>query len=158
MISAQDTLLSQLKYDEVIAYEYQGDGNMTISKCLKDKPELINQFKTLEPTQVKEIESVLNDTTTYGNSIANCFDPHFALIYKLEGKTVCTIDICIGCNYLISTSHIPASEHKKLYTSGKYSMPANGFSKKGRKEIQSFVKSLGFTEYLRPLRSIFDNR
>jgi len=152
----QSNPFKKLKYDKVVAYEYQGEGRLLIENCLKNEIEKINKTITLTKEQTDRLENILTSEKGYGNSTMSCFDPHFAIIYYLNEKIVGTINICLDCNYLISSEKIPATELKMIKISDDYSYPAKGFSKNTRKEIYDYIKGIGFTKYLKPLTSYLD--
>lgn len=146
----------KLKYDKVVAYEFLGEAGLLIENCLEKEEEKINKTITLTEKQTEKLETILTSENAYGNSIMACFDPHFAVIYYLNEKIIGTINICLGCNYLISSEKIPATELKMIKISDDYSYPAKGFSKDTRKEIYDYIKAIGFTKYLTPLKSYLD--
>ncbi|MUU79900.1 hypothetical protein [Winogradskyella endarachnes] len=152
----QSNPFEKLKYDKVVAYEYQGEGGLLIERCLDEENDKINKTLNLTEKQTKNLEIILTSEKAYGNTTMSCFDPHFAVIYYLKEKVVGTINICLDCNYLIASEKIPATELKMIKISDDYSYPAKGFSKKTRKEIYEYIKGLGFTKYLRPLTSYLD--
>jgi hypothetical protein len=152
----QSNPFEKLKYDKVIAYEYQGQGGLLIERCLDKEKGKIKKTLNLTDKQTGKLEKILTSEEAYGNTTMSCFDPHFAVVYYLNEKIVGTIDICLDCNYLISSEKIPATELKMIKISDDYSYPAKGFSKNARKEIYEYIKALGFTKYLRPLTSYLD--
>ncbi|MGX1928027.1 hypothetical protein [Flagellimonas sp. 2504JD4-2] len=156
LAQAQSNPFDELKYDKVIAYEFQGNGELLIERCLKEESKKISNEKTLTHKQIRQLENILTAKTGYGNSTMSCFDPHFAVVYYLNKKIVGSINICLDCNYLISSEKIPATELKMIKISDEYSYPAKGFSKNTRKEIHNYIEALGFTKYLRPLTSYLD--
>uniref|UniRef100_UPI0040499DDA hypothetical protein n=1 Tax=Flavobacterium sp. TaxID=239 RepID=UPI0040499DDA len=145
-----------LKFDKVVAFEYDGEGGLLIENCLGQKDEKIKQKRTLTAIQIQKITTILTSNTSYGNTTMSCFDPHFALVYYLKNEIVGTISICLDCNYLISSEKIPATELKMISISEDYAYPANGFSKTARKEIHDFCNEIGFTAFLKPLTSYLD--
>ncbi|WP_204344899.1 hypothetical protein [Psychroserpens algicola] len=152
----QNNPFETLEYDKVIAYEYQGEGGLLIERCLREEKEKINKTLHLSEKQIEKLEKILTSEIAYGNTTMSCFDPHFSVIYYQNEKIIGTIDICLDCNYLISSEKIPATELKMIKISDDYFYPAKGFSKNTRKEIYKFVKELGFNKYLRPLTSYLD--
>ncbi len=114
----------KLKYDKVVAYEYQGEGGLLIQRCLEEEKEKINKTLNLTDKQTRELEKIVTSNKAYGNGTMSCFDPHFAVIYYQNDKIVGTINICLDCNYLISSEKIPATELKMIKISNDYSYPA----------------------------------
>jgi hypothetical protein len=152
----QTNPFEKLKYDKVVAYEYQGEGGLIIERCLDKEKQKIHKAINLIKKQTAKLEAILTSKKAYGNTTMACFDPHFAVVYYLNGKKVGTISICLDCNYLIASEKIPATELKMIKVSDDYSYPAKGFSKNTRKELHKYIKDLGFTKYLRPLNSYLD--
>lgn len=156
LTKAQSNPFEKLEYNKVVAYEYQGEGGLLIQRCLKNKKEKINKSLVLTETQTTKLEKILTSENGYGNTIMSCFDPHLGIVYYHNEDIVATINICLDCNYLISSENIPATELKMIKVSDDYSYPAKGFSKSTRKEIYNYIKSLGFENYLKPLTSYLD--
>lgn len=152
----QSNPFAALKYDKVVAYEYQGEGGLKIEICLKNEKEKITNTIELNNSQVEELEKLLTSDTSYGSTTAFCFDPHMAIVYYSDKKILATVSICLDCNYLISSLDIPATEKKYIKANDTYSYPAKGFSPEARKGIHGFCKQIGFDKYLKPLGSIYD--
>lgn len=145
-----------LKYDCVVAYEFNGEGGMTIEYYMKNKPSKIDLLEQLSAQQIEKFEKIITSRTAFGNNTASCFDPHFAVVYYQKDKIVATVDVCLDCNYLDSSLNIPSESFKMFKISDDYSYPAKGFSKSTRKAIREFCKELGFIRYLSPKESMFD--
>ncbi|WOD42911.1 hypothetical protein [Hwangdonia lutea] len=156
-VFSQTNPFDKLNFDKVVAYEFQGNGELLIERCLKEKKDKINKTLELSKKQVNNLEQVLTSKESYGNSTFSCFDPHFAVVYYKNNKIIGSINICLECNYLISSEKIPATELKWIKISDDYSYPAKGFSKITRKEIYNFCKNIGFDKYLKPLNSYLDD-
>lgn len=154
--NAQSNPFNSLKYDSVVAYEFQGMGGVLIEDCLKGDKAKISKSQQLSATKVTEIEKLLTSVASYGNTTASCFDPHFGIVYYSGSKVVAAINVCLQCNYLSSTEVIPATSHKMIKATEDYSYPGEGFSTQARKSIHTICTELGFTKYLKPLTSIYD--
>ena len=136
-----------LKYDKVIAYDYNGSPEMQIVINGKVMPLKERMFKQAELTkeQINKFNKTIGDTKSYGGGTASCFDPHFGIVYFKQNKIVGHISICLGCNFLESIPDIPAeNSHKTDLCDECY---ANGFSKSGRKNISALVKELQFSHW-----------
>lgn len=156
MVLAQSNPFRKIKYDRVVAYEFQGEGGRTIDYCLKRDSIRIHKSKVLTVQQVSQFEKIITATSSYGKSTASCFDPHLAVVYYLKKEIVATVDVCLDCNHLSSSANIPATSSKKVQITEDVAYPAHGFSKEARKSLYKFCKTLGFEQYLRPLVSVFD--
>lgn len=77
----QSNPFDSLEYDKVIAYEFQGEGGRLIEYCLKNDSRRISNFLELSSSQVDSLEILLTSNSSYGNTTASCFDPHFAIVY-----------------------------------------------------------------------------
>ena len=106
--------------------------------------------------QNEKILKSLNNQNSYGQSIASCFDPHLAIVYRRRGEIVDIIDFCLECNYLESTFPIQAMDKHAEIIAGDTINRFKGFSPKMRSELNEFCKDLEFLTYLKPLESIFD--
>ena len=156
-VFSQANPFDKLNFDKVVAYEFQGNGELLIERCLKKQKDKINKTFELSKKQINNLEQILTSKESFGNSTFSCFDPHFAVVYYKSNKIIGSINICLECNYLISSEKIPATELKWIKISDDYSYPAKGFSKKTRKEIYNFCKIIGFNKYLKPLNSYLDD-
>jgi hypothetical protein len=135
-----------VKYDKVIAYEFEGDGGKNIvsgSKLITKSKILLEKVLTNE--EVTTLVSILNNTETYGGITAACFDPHFGIVYYKNEKIIDHVSICLGCNFLNSSFEIPAI---KFHLTDRCDYCYNdGFSKNGRKLLSQFIKDLGFNRW-----------
>lgn len=156
IVLAQINPFSLLEYDKVVAYEFQGDGAVSIKDCLTQDTSKISKSIELSKKQVQHLENILTLNSSYGSVTASCFDPHFAIVYYKNNKIIGSINICLDCNYLKATPKIPATTSKTIQLTEDYSHPAYGFSKEARQEIHRICEELGFTKYLKPLHSMFD--
>jgi hypothetical protein len=141
---------SNLKYDKVIAYDYNGEWeNQIINKNGKLDP-TVTRESVLTQSQIIFINTVINDTNTYGGGMAGCFDPHFGIVYYQNDSVVAHISICLECNYLESSFKIPAVHaHDIEVQEDSLILPRSGFSKEGRKKINKLVKDLGFSHTIK---------
>lgn len=164
LVTALSTLLygqernpfDSITFDKVIAYEFQGVGGKPIEHCLLHEQHKISKSIELSEYQLNNFLVVLCSNSSYGNTTAACFDPHFGMVYYKNEKIVASINICLDCNYLTSSIEIPATKNQMIKVDEAYSYPARGFSKSARESIHRFCTDIGFTKYLKPLKSIFD--
>jgi hypothetical protein len=132
-----------VKYDKVIAYDFEGYGdNDIVSKGkLIEKPKIYLE-KELTLEEVKQLESIIHKKNTYGGISAFCYDPHFGVVYYKKNKIVNYFSVCLQCNLLYSSFEIPAKKlHKSTVCDDCYDQ---GLSKKARKQFSEFIKDLGF--------------
>lgn len=137
----------KLNYDKVIAYDFAGSEEpypAVIDKQGKFVPVVLGQ-QYLSQEQADKILSTLTSKSTYGEATAACFQPHFALVFYKDNKMVNQINVCLGCNYLISDIAIPAETHKKVNKGAKDEYALTGFTGKGKKVIIDLCKELNFT-------------
>jgi hypothetical protein len=126
---SSENVFSSIKYDRVIAYNYNGDGDIEIIDKNGQLAKNIKKSTELHKSQIIEITNLLCEKTTYGDDIAACFDPHLGIVFYEGEKVNGYISICLDCNYLVSSIMIPAAE--------------SGFSKTGIDGIESFQREVG---------------
>jgi hypothetical protein len=137
----------KLNYDKIIAYDFAGSEEpypAVIDRQGKFVPVVLGQ-KFLSQEQADKILSTLTSKSTYGEATAACFQPHFALVFYKDNKMITQINICLGCNYLISEIEIPAETHKKVNAGAKDEYAITGFTDKGKKAIKDLCRELNFT-------------
>ncbi len=135
-----------LKFDKIIAYDFEGSEEPNPSVIGKNNKftNVILKQKYLNEKQAQFLLKCLTSNSTYGGSFAACFNPHLGFVFFDNNKVVCTVDVCLGCNYLISTSDIPAMNNKMINKGTEDAYPAFGFSKSGKKKIRKLCKELDF--------------
>lgn len=149
-----DTLDIQKKYqvpfdtidfNKVIAYDFDGREerypSVINSRNGLFAPVVIRQ-KELNLKQIDYLLDFITDNKTYGESTAACFIPHLSFVFFKGKKRKYVIDICLDCNYLISTSEIPATQHKKMTFEDGTSYGLRGFSRYGKNSIVELSKEL----------------
>jgi hypothetical protein len=137
----------KLDYDKLIAYDFVGSEEpypAVIDRQGKFVPVVLGQ-QYLSQEQADKILSTLTNKSTYGEATAACFQPHFALVFYKNNKMINQINVCLGCNYLISDIAIPAETHKKVNAGAKDEYSMTGFTDKGKKAIRDLCKQLNFT-------------
>ncbi|HKX87059.1 MAG TPA: hypothetical protein VJL37_10310 [Flavobacterium sp.] len=135
-----------LKYNKVIAYDYEGNEEPFGSITTQDghfTPVVLKQ-RSLNQKQVAQLIKILTDKKTYGEGTAACFNPHMAVVFYDGRKIVFKADICFGCNYLIPSEDIPAMNHKKITFDDGGFYYFVGFTNSGKKKIKELAKELGF--------------
>lgn len=155
-IFAQDNPFNNLKYDKVIAYEFNGNGMRTIDRVITGDRKRLDNKTTLDSTQIEQFEKIICKRDAYGQSTAGCFEPHFAVIYYSGDSIIAQVDVCLMCNYLVSSEKIPSVYQYMMDEGTEFERPLNGFSKSTRKELNEFILSLNFNKYQDSLESIFD--
>ena len=124
-----NNVFATVNYDKVIAYSYDGKGDIEI---INDKGRLAEKIKKqveLSKAQTIKLTNTLCNKSTYGGDIAACFDPHLGVVFYKTNKPVAHISICLDCNYLVSSIKI---------------LGEGGFSYDGLKKIMDFEKELKF--------------
>lgn len=139
-----------LKYDKVVAYDYNGDYGQAIVDAGNVVDSLINQQVELDQSLIKQLNFTLGDTSTYGGATAFCFVPHLGIVYFDQESVVAHVSICFQCNDLRSSIEIPAMRqaNKKIKISEEYSYFARGFTEKGKSELNQLCVDLGFDNCL----------
>jgi PIN domain nuclease of toxin-antitoxin system len=126
-----NNVFATVNYDRVVAYSYDGEGDIEI---IDEKGKLADKIKKqveLSKAQTIKLTNILCNKSTYGGDIAACFDPHFGVVFYKTNKPVAYVSICLDCNYLVSSIKI-ADE--------------GGFSNDGIKKIMNFEKELKFSQ------------
>jgi hypothetical protein len=137
----------KLDYDKIIAYDFAGSEEpypSVIDPKGKFVPVVLGQ-QFLTQQQADKILSTLSSNSTYGEATAACFQPHFALVFYKDNKMINQINVCLGCNYLISDIAIPAKTHKKVNAGTKDEYAITGFTKSGKRAIIDLCKQFNFT-------------
>lgn len=135
-----------LQFNKVIAYAFEGDEE--IYPCVinnqtnRFNPVVVRQ-KELTKEQLENLVSFLTDSTTYGEGTAACFRPHLAVVFYQDNRMVYEVDVCLDCNYLQSTTPIPAAYTKKMKLENGAEIDLIGFSKKGIEKISKLMKETG---------------
>ena len=124
-----NNVFASLDYDKVVAYNYDGEGDIEI---IDDKGKLAPKIKkqiTLTRPQVIKLTNIFCNTSTYGGDVAACFDPHFGIVFYKVNKPKAYVSVCLDCNYLESSIKIP-------------NLDVTGFSDNGAKNIYDFEKQI----------------
>ncbi|MFP9113548.1 hypothetical protein ACLI1A_06380 [Flavobacterium sp. RHBU_3] len=128
----------KLIFDKVIAYDYEGSGEPYPSIIEEgDFNPVVLKQKILNTEQVNKLIKSLTTPSSYGGTSASCFDPHLAFLFYKDNKIVYTIDICLDCNRMSTTTEIPAIESfKREYPFG--------FSLEGKRDICALCREFNF--------------
>lgn len=149
---------AELQFNKVVAYEFSGITDTAEYQIItngKLAPTVEHQ-QILSKTQINSITKTLTADRTYGGNKAFCFEPHFGIVFYLDTAVISYVSICLDCNYLISSTYIPATELNTVHVSEHYERPLDGFSKTGRQQINEFCKSLNFNHCVDTLNTVFD--
>ncbi|MDI9311887.1 MAG: hypothetical protein QM535_16870 [Limnohabitans sp.] len=138
---------SNLDFDKIIAYDFEGSEEPypdVIDKNGNFVPTILKQ-KALTQEEADKILKILTSNSTYGDTTAGCFNPHFAIVFYKNSKKINQINICLGCNFLSSEINIPAQTHRKINKGTANEYAIIGFTKLGKKGIIDLCKELEFT-------------
>jgi hypothetical protein len=144
-----------LDFNKVIAYEFEGSEEpypSVINENGKFVPVIAKQ-NALTQNEVNELTQLLCSSSTYGQSTAACFVPHLGIVFYKNNKQRAQVNICLGCNYLISSIPILAEYKKKINAGTKNEYSATGFSIEGRTRIKKLCDKYG---YFYEKKSMFD--
>jgi hypothetical protein len=136
-----------LNFNKVIAYDYEGNfGNYAeVKEFYSQFTKSIYKQKTLNKNQVNFVLSEFTNTKNYGDGTAKCFEPHMAIVFFQNNNAVNIIEICMDCNYFVSTIRIPNQFHSKVNTGTEYEYSDIGFTPQGKRMIKKLSKELGFS-------------
>ena len=135
-----------LQFDKVIAYDFDGSEQpypSVINQRNGKFVPVISRQQELKAEQIDFLIDFLTDNSTYGEPTAACFYPHLGIVFYQGNERKYVVDICLDCNYLRSTTEIPATQHKKMKFDDGTSYGLQGFSGKGKEKIIQLSKRLG---------------
>ncbi|HAS41972.1 MAG TPA: hypothetical protein DCS93_15935 [Microscillaceae bacterium] len=131
-----------LKFDRVIAYDFDGEGEDGIVSGKWGKFEGgyssgVTRQKALSQYQVNVLTDLLSNRQVYDpyGGIPGCFFPHVGLVFTYQEKIVYAIDVCLICNKLRAKPPIKASLGDGYVLA---------FSKMGYNNIVLLCRQLGF--------------
>lgn len=135
-----------LKFDKIIAYDFEGseEPNPSVINKVNNFTNVILKQQFLNKEQSQFLIESLTNNSTYGGTFAACFNPHLGFVFYNNDKIVFKVDVCLSCNYLISSSDIPAMTSKMIDKGTENEYPAFGFSNSGKKKIRKLCKELNF--------------
>jgi hypothetical protein len=138
---------NKLKYNKVIAYNYDGVDGEDVFKIVDDNKLVarVKQQRQLNQKQVDDLTQWLGAISTYGDTYAFCFEPRLGIVFYNNDKITAHISISINCNFLESSVPIPATTAKSIEISNDYKYPAKGFSKMGSQRLISLAKDLNLS-------------
>lgn len=134
-----------INFDAVVAYDFAGSEETYpgIFDSAGNFVPVVFKQKELSEIQAAKIVNTLASPKTYGGFTAACFHPHLALVFYKAAVPQLTVNVCLSCNYLTSSKHIPAM-HSKKRESASGSYDAIGFSLFGRKIFIQLCRQLHF--------------
>lgn len=141
-----------LKFDKVIMYDYQQDGE---DPSLVDKKgQLIKTVKIkkqviVDRTTINIFNKKVGEKKSYGKTTAFCFDPHLGIVYYLNGKIVRHILVCMECNVLRADINIPTQEQNKQGRGDKAFYLGDGMSKSFRKFLNQLLIKYKFSHQIK---------
>jgi len=148
---------SSLHYDKVLICDFENDGEHDYP-LVDEKGKLTNVVKKsiiLDKQSISDLVSKLGDRKSYGQHHAECNEPHFGILFFNHNKETAEIQICLGCNVLVSTLTIPAQQQGKVGTGKNIYYTRDGMSKQFRHSINEFIRKYGFSHPIEP-NSSFD--
>lgn len=136
-----------LKYDKIVAYDFEGRGDLEIIEGNKLNKSARNP-KELTKEQADIFISAITDTATYGGNNAACFDPHMGVVFYNGNAIVAHVSICFECNSLASSAYLPAEYYNLHAWEGKnyyQTRILHGFSPAGHKKLKQLCGTLGLS-------------
>ena len=134
----------------MIICDYESDGEH--SYPLVDKngnlTSIVKKNAKLDKQTITTLNFKLGDKKSYGQVHADCFEPHFGILYYKMNKVVAQIEICLSCNVLSSNIEIPAQKQGKQGKGYKVNYLGDGMSKSFRKFINSIIKKYNFSHQI----------
>lgn len=140
-VKAQNPYLT-MDYDSLVICDFgnieETEGNITqidSRYLLKSKPQ---KRVVLSTTEAKEFSNRIGLKSSYGQSAAACFIPHFAALYYKGGVGIASVEICVDCNQLYTSHNIKSL----VFDSDKNEY---GMSKEFRKYLKSLLQKYKFS-------------
>jgi hypothetical protein len=136
-----------LKFDKVIVCDFENDGEHDYP-LVNEKGQLTNIVKKsaqLDKVTISKLITKLGDKQSYGQGHAECFEPHFGVIFYKGAKEVAEVQICLSCNVLSSTLTIPAQKQGKAGHGKDVYYNLDGMSKQFRGFINGLIKQYNFS-------------
>ena len=136
-----------LNADKVIICDFENDGEHDLP-LLNEKGQWTNIVKKkvqLDPSTTTRLVSMLGDRLSYGQPHAECFEPHFGIIFFKGGKNVAAVEICLDCNVLSSTLLIAAQNQGKVGHGKEVYYTHDGMSNPFRRFINGLIKKYNFS-------------
>jgi hypothetical protein len=132
-----------VEYDSAVAYNL---GLRSTPRSILNKDSTLHKSTVLPGHRINEkqiirIIDILNDNSTYGDEPYACFEPKHAVVFYHKGRISGLIQVCFGCNNLVSTPEFPAMKYH--YRKAKMEYLNYGFSKKGVKKLKKYFESVG---------------
>lgn len=148
LVHAQNPYLT-LQYDSLVIYDFDWySKDERYRSILDESGKLVPTIKKsvrLSPKDAIELTKAIGDSTSYGQITAACFDPHFGMVYFLQGQPTEHITICMSCNFPKSSLEIPARNQGAEWLDGEVFYTRTGFSKTFRKYLSALKKKHGFS-------------
>jgi len=140
-VQSEDKIsLTDVKYDKVVAYDFEGNTDISLVDTNYKLTTTIKKVVLLNKERYKELVDILSDTSTFNGDQPLDFYPHFGVAFYRKKVIVNYFEISLMCNGIFGDVKIPGLLGRKY--------PNAGFSKMGRERIYSFCKNLGFKESL----------
>jgi len=143
--------LEDLIYDQVIFYDYN-DGYHGEPKRLFDRKGNLSNLvtKTIEPEaeDVKALLTALTKKSSFGQAVAACFDPHFAVVFYEKGCKVQTIEVCLDCNRVQAGYVLPAQKQHPQGEGDRLYYAGMGMSENFQLFINGLLIKYGFSNQL----------
>lgn len=140
-VKAQNPYLT-LDYDSLVICDFgnlvETEGNVTqigSRYLLKSKPQ---KRVALGLVEAKEFSNRIGLKSSYGQSAAACFVPHFAALYYKGGVGIASVEICVDCNQLYTSHNIKSL----VFDSDKNEY---GMSKEFRKYLKGLQTKYNFS-------------
>lgn len=136
-----------LDFNKVIAYDFDGEERAYANSIRKMNSNFFSDAvlrqRALQNKEIQFLLDFLSEPKTYGGETMACFEPHLGIVFFKDKQVKYVIDICMDCNYLNSTSVLPASVSNKMKMENGDEYSLIGFSSYGRNKIVELSKKLG---------------
>lgn len=133
----------QVTYDSAVAYNL---GLRATPRSILNKDSTLHSSTVLPGKRVSEknirkLIDILSTNRTYGGEPYACFEPKHAVVFYRRGKVSGLIQVCFGCNNLVSNPEFPAMTYYFRKTGTGFQN--YGFSKRGANKLRKYFSSVG---------------
>ncbi len=129
----------KIDFDQAIAYSFDGNTNVLLIDSNGQISNTITKKVILTKTQLENLNSILIDSSTFGEEPPIDFYPHFGIIFFKKGEIVDYLQVSLMCSNIIATFDIPEKTKRKYFE--------EGLSKQGKERIYTFCKELDLIQY-----------
>ena len=136
-----------LKFDKVIICDFENDGehDYPLTNEKGQLTSIVKKSVQLDPSTASKLIAKLGEKQSYGQGHAECYEPHFGIVFYKGPKAVADVKICLDCNVLSPSILIPAQFQGKVGHGKHAYYIRDGMSKQFRHFINILVRRYKFS-------------